>query len=258
MKKIGIILAALVIALFLVGTVAAMREINPPEQRESFCEDSAVQGVGYIWYDKTILDKAIGIDVHENLQGETGVNGSFAMTIYEELNEGMRIGNSTVAHLANLTTLDNFKCEKTLQFEAAGAPVEIFGMVRLPFAVLFGEADYNTPAFYGGIGARVTEDYTVLEMQKDETTTIRTTAPYLVDGATPDKDKGPFNAQKLSFDTKNAFVGDWGTVSTWKKVCTKNIRHEQFFSGEFQVDKTLLFKEEVTKGYPGKCVCGDC
>jgi len=264
MKKMGIMLAALVITMFFVGAVAAMSANNPPDQREKFREDSAVQGSGYIEYDKEILDKEIAVDVEEHMKGQTGPNGSFAMTITEILNEGVRLncsGNGNCGWIpcisdpiygdAHSPVMTNFECKKMVQFEAVG-PIGTVG--------LMGDARYSNPGFHGGMNAEVRENYQVMELQKDETVRMTTTATY--DGATREWDgcklAKPYNANELNFDSKNAFVGDWGTDSSWKKVCSKNVEHHQFFSGEFQVDKNLMFMEEVTKPCPEKAENGDC
>ena len=291
MKKMGIILAALVITMFFVGAVAAMPAKNPPDQREKFIEVSAVQGVGEIYYEKSILDKAIAVDVYERMEG----NGSFAMTIHEVLNEGVRLncsGNCSIPGVnnsgmgsitdpiygdADSPTMTNFECNKMVQFES------IDGINGLS-----GTATYKSPGFHGGINAQVTENYgdevltpvylpdgtfigwhredPVMSLQKDETTKMTTTATYNAAADNPNsrewKDCNPaepYKSNELNFDTKNAFNGAWETQSSWKKVCTKNIQHHQRFIGEFQVDKNLIFKEEVTKPCPGKDVPhGDC
>jgi len=265
MKKIGIMLATLVILMFFVGAVAAMNAKNPPDQREKFREDSAVQGTGYIEYDKQILDKAIAVDVEEHMYGNTGPNGSFAMTISEVLNEGIRVNCSSscddssrlirdpIYGDAHSPVMTNFECNKMVQFEiGANDDSSQYG--------LQGEARYTNPGFHGGMNAEVNEHYRVMELQKDETVKMTTTATF--DGKTRDwdgcKDDKPYNANELNFDSKNAFVGDWGTDSSWKKVCSKNVEHHQFFSGEFQVDKNLMFMEEVTKPCPEKVENGDC
>ncbi len=262
MKKMGIILAALVITMFFVGAVAAMPQNNPPDQREKFREDSAVQGSGYIEYDKEILDKEIAVDVEEHMKGQTGPNGSFAMTITEILNEGVRLNCSDNGNCpriygciqrihdpiygdAHSPVMTNFECKKMIQFEGV---------------ILMGNATYSNPGFHGGMNAEVSENYMVTELQKDETVKMTTTATYEDiprnwDGCNKAK---PYNANELNFDSKNAFVGDWGTDSSWKKVCSKDITHHQFFSGEFQVDKNLIFMEEVTKPCPEKVENGDC
>ena len=280
MKKIGIIMAALVITMFFVGAVAAMPAKNPPDQREKFIEVSAVQGVGQILYEKTILDKSIAVDVKETMIGDTGLNGSFAMTIHEVLNEGVRLnctGNCS-SGMGNITdpiygdagspVMINFECNKMVQFETDDEE-----WVNNLNVGLSGTATYKTPGFHGGINAQVTENFgsaveggyaPLRTLQKDETTTMTTTATY--SGTDPDtrkwedcKTAEPYKSNELNFDTKNAFNGAWETQSSWKKVCSKNIQHHQRFVGEFQVDKNLIFKEEVTKPCPGKAVPhGDC
>jgi len=267
----GIILAALVITMFFVGAVAAMPANNPPDQREKFREDSAVQGQGYIYYEKTILDKEIAVDVYERMEGNTGVNGSFAMTITEILNEGVRLNCSANGNCpdesgikiglihdpiygdAHNPSMINFQCNKMVQFEGDRSSAGVSD-------ILVGYAKYSNPGFHGGMNAQVTEQYAVEELQKDEMVTMRTTATYEEiprnwDGCNKAK---PYNANELNFDTKNAFVGEWGTDSSWKKVCSKNVEHHQYFSGEFQVDKNLMFMEEVTKPCPEKEPHGDC
>ena len=293
MKKIGIILAALVILMFFVGAAAAMHAKNPPNQREKFIEVSAVQGTGQILYEKTILDKAIAVDVKEMMVGDTGLNGSFAMTIHEVLNEGVRLnctGNCSngmglisdpIYGDADSPTMTNFECNKMVQFETLNGEWN-----TKPSVGLSGTATYKTPGFHGGINAQVTENFgnavlvptfvngrwidvpedPLRSLQKDETTKMTTTATYNANADDPEKRDWsdcnaaePYKSNELNFDTKNAFNGAWETQSSWKKVCTKNIQHHQRFIGEFQVDKNLIFKEEVTKPCPGKDVPhGDC
>nr|CBH37346.1 conserved hypothetical protein, secreted [uncultured archaeon] len=278
MKKMGMILAALVITMFFVGGVAAMNAKNPPDQREKFVEYSAVQGSGQILYEKSVLDKAIAVDVHELMIGDTGLNGSFAMTIHEVLNEGVRLDcHGNCSNMTNITdpifgdddrpVMTNFECNKMVQFETQNEE-----WINSPNVGLSGTTTYNTPAFHGGINAQVTENFgsavvgeqPLRSLQKDETTTMTTTATYNASDrcVTNWRDCGkykPYTANELNFDTKNAFNGAWETKSSWKKVCSKNIQHHQKFVGEFQVDKNLIFKEEVTKPCPGKVPReGDC
>ncbi len=263
MKKIGIILAALVITMFFVGAVAAMPANNPPDQREKFREDSAVQGSGYIYYEKSILDKEIAVDVYEKMEGHTG-NGSFAMTIHEVLNEGVRLnsaGNCSSTIMtdpiygdAHSPVMTNFECNKMVQYDIGDSDSTQYALV--------GFATYNSPGFHGGMNAQVTEYYDVWELQKDEKVTMTTTATYDANRTCGDwencNENKAYNANELNFDTKNAFGGLWGTDSSWKKVCSKDIEHHQKFFGNFQVDKNLMFKEEVTERCPEKVVHGDC
>ena len=275
MKKIGIILAALVITMFFVSAVAAMDQNNPPAQREKFREDCAVQGSGYIEYSKKILDKEIAIDIEESMYGYTGNGtGTFAMTITEILNEGVRLdcnGNCTVGNLTLINdpifgdkdspVMVNFECMKMVQFDALdtlpGSAQDQKDYAYVPQnsdGYLIGNAKYDTPGFHGGMNAKVEETYFVSSLQKDETVRMTTTATFTRTHDSDDDEEWknckkkylPYNANELNFDTKNAFTGEWGTDSAWKKVCAKDIIHHQKFTGDFQVDKNLIFKEEVT------------
>ena len=223
MKKIGIVLTALVIATFMVGTAAAMNQINQPDQEQYFTEKSAAQGTGYFEITKKIVDKDIAIHVEESIEGFTGWNGTFAINSKEVLNESVDVNNSK----------DTDYCHtKMIDFQADSDPL----------ASMRGFEKYGSPAFYGGTGATVLERFDVKALQKQETTTIKTTS-YLG------------QRQSLNFDTQNAFTGTWGTQAEWKKICKTEILHEQIFTGDFQVKKNLIFEEDVTKPCLGK---GDC
>ena len=228
MKKIGIVLAALVIATFMVGTVAAMQEINKPPQEQYFTEKSCVQGTGLIEIEKVIIDKEIAIEVHEFIVGDTGPDGSFAMVSTEKLNESANISDMTDP---------NYLHKKMIQFNGD----------MLPTSRLLGVESYASPSFHGGTGAMVIEHFDVSRLQKDETTTVKTTSKYLP--------AAPYMRQSLNFNTMTDFSGEWGTDSAWKKCCKKDISHHQLFIGDFQAQKNLIFEEDVTEQCLGK---GDC
>lgn len=211
MKRIGIVLAALVLATFMVGTVAAIPKINQPEQEQYFTEKSAVQGTGYFDITKKIVDKEIAINVEESISGFTGWNGTFAMHSTEKLNESVNQTNPKDP---------DYSHTKMIDFQADNNG----GMI--------GFEKYGSSAFHGGTGASVQEIFNVTAMQKQETTTIKTTSNI------------SYN-QALNFDTQAHFTGTWGTQAAWKQICKKEILHEQVFTGDFQVTKNLIFEEHV-------------
>ena len=208
MKKIGIVLAALVIATFMVGTAAAIQPIDDVQQPEYFKEKSCVQGTGDFMISKTIVDKAIAIEVNELISGD----GNFAMDSTEILNE-----------FANDTGL-NYEHNKMIQY--TGLPNGMFGTEM-----------YRSPKFHGGTGAMVEEYFLVEELQKIETVEIFTMA-------------NVSSNQSLVFDTCDQFKGTWGTNAEWKKPCKKDIELAQVFTGDFAVQKRLVFEEHVIP-------CGD-
>jgi hypothetical protein len=237
MNKIGIVLSALVISMFMLGTVAAMNPIPPIPQEEYFIEKSSAQGTGYVHVDKIVLDKNLAIDVEESMTGFTGWNGSFSMMTEEKLNESAN--RSANADIGDCHTL-NYYATRMLQFEASGG---ISLADESTFLGLKGSARYETPSFHGGTGALVEEDFNVLTLQKDDTIGIKTNSRDLTAAERAAGDQSFRNT--LYFDTMNDFNGQWGTHSVWRKPCEKHIEHNQNFLGLFQVQKALTFEEEV-------------
>ena len=189
MKKIGIVLAALVIATFMVGTTAAIQPIPDTYQPEYFKEKSCAQGNGTFMVSKYILDKAIAIEVDEEI---TGV-GEFAMDSREVLNE-----------FATKEGL-NYEHNKMIQFENGW---------------MIGNEMYTSPKFHGGTGAMVEEFFAVTEMQKIETVEIFTMADVssnmTLDFDTCDQFKGMWGTKaewkktcKKDIELEQMFDGDF-------------------------------------------------
>jgi hypothetical protein len=91
---------------------------------------------------------------------------------------------------------------------------------------------FESPAIFGGTGTRVEAFFNVSEIQKDESSTIKTIS-------------APGGRQSHSFATMDQFAGLWSTHSDWQKICEKDIRHYQLFEGNFSVQKDLTFEREV-------------
>ena len=233
MKKIGIVLAALVIATFMVGSVAAMNRIPVPQQEQYFTEKSSAQGTGYFHIVKTVIDKTIAIEVHEELEGI----GNFAMESIEKLNESSHfcmpdkvnkcpcVLNYSQPCPCCENRSSNYYHSKMIQFDTNG----------IQNGSMSGMESFTSPSMHGGTGATVREDiFAVTALQEQKVVTMDTTVPVGY-------------KQSLDFDTMVQFDGAWGTDSSWKKPCQKDIEHYQFFSGSFAVQKNLIFEEDVTK-----------
>jgi hypothetical protein len=208
MKSFGIALAVLVIVTFMVGTAVAVAPIPTPDQEQIFSVKSSVQGVGSFEIRNEIVDKEIAINVRERIKGDTGHDGGVAMESEEILDESVNITDPNDPDYFHSRTID---------FSGDW---------------LRGSAKYGSSAFYGGMGASVEENYNVTEMEKQETTTIKTTS------AVGQK-------QSLNYNTMTVFKGKWGTTAEWKKPCKKDIKHTEMFEGEFAVSKYLIFEELV-------------
>ena len=208
MKNFGIALAVGVIVTFMVGTAVAVQPIPKPEQEQFFSVQSSVQGIGSFEIRNEIVDKEIAINVRERIKGCTGPDGGVAIESKEILNESVNITDPNDPDYFHYKTID---------FSGDW---------------LRGSAKYGSSAFYGGVGASVEENYNVTEMEKQETTTIKTTS-------------AAGQKQSLNYNTMTVFKGKWGTTAEWKKPCKKDIKHTEMFEGEFAVSKYLIFEELV-------------
>ena len=208
MKNFGIALAVWVIVTFMVGTAVAVQPIPKPEQEQFFSVKSSVQGIGSFEIKNKIVDKEIAINVRERIKGCTGPDGGVAIESKEILNESVNITDPNDPDYFHYKTID---------FSGDW---------------LRGSAKYGSSAFYGGVGASVEENYNVTEMEKQETTTIKTTS-------------AAGQKQSLNYNTMSEFEGMWGTTTEWKKPCKKDIKHTEMFEGEFAVTKYLIFEELV-------------
>ena len=208
MKNFGIALAVGVIVTFMVGTAVAVPPIPKPEQEQFFSVQSSVQGIGSFEIRNEIVDKEIAINVRERIKGCTGPDGGVAIESREVLDESVNITDPSDPDYFHYKTID---------FSGDW---------------LRGSAKYGSSAFYGGVGASVEENYNVTEMEKQETTTIKTTS-------------AAGQKQSLNYNTMTVFKGKWGTTAEWKKPCKKDIKHTEMFEGEFAVTKYLIFEELV-------------
>ena len=208
MKDFGMALAVGVIVTFMVGTAVAVQPIPKPEQEQFFSVQSSVQGIGSFEIRNEIVDKEIAINVRERIKGCTGPDGGVAMESREILNESVNITDPSDPDYFHSMTID---------FSGDW---------------LRGSAKYGSSAFYGGMGAIVEENYNVTEMEKQETTTIKTTS-------------AAGQKQSLNYNTMTVFKGKWGTTAEWKKPCKKDIKHTEMFEGDFAVTKNLIFEELV-------------
>lgn len=64
---------------------------------------------------------------------------------------------------------------------------------------------FESPALYGGTGTRVNEFFDVSEIQKQESSSIKTIS-------------APGERQSHSFETTDEFSGTWSTHSEWQKT----------------------------------------
>ncbi|TSA50949.1 hypothetical protein D4R47_01420 [archaeon] len=233
---------ALVLAVFLAcGIVAATPCLVPPEQYEQFCENQLVSGNGVMYSDVSIVDKYIALNYYETMSnvGQPSANIEIDSThLYSQtaLNQSLPCDDP-----GNDTTTLNFYENTKMAFD---------GQQAVPGAapsILDGTKYLESKGFYGGIDANVQEFYSVQQLEKDQKAFFGSTCNSTI-------------AHTVGLDTANSFNGTWGTSANMHKIFYKDISSNEWFSGEFEVAKTLKFHELATGPAPSgnPCCVIDC
>jgi hypothetical protein len=158
----GVAIAALVVLLIACcGIALANPPLVPPVQYEQFCESNKVSGTGIIDASTSIIDKKIALEYYNTMVG----NGDLELdseNAYSQNADKLKRNISSVngGEEANLNLY-----ERTKMTYSGETP-------------LTGGKYLNSKEFYGGIGAKVQETFSVNEMEKDQTSFFVSTTPY--------------------------------------------------------------------------------
>lgn len=233
----------------LCGTVLANPPIVPPVQYEQFCENHKVSGTGVVDVSTSIIDKKIALEYFNTMNGDGDLELD-QETAYSQNADKLKRNVSSVngGDKSGLNLIQSTK------------------MTYSGITPLTGGKLLNSKAFYGGIGAKVQELYSVNEMEQDETAFFASTTPYEPANCIKPEDlpsllksAGRDTAQVenlmtasngvyipthlIGLETKNTFNGTWGTDATWHKIFYKDIKAHEMFTGTFEADKTIKFHE---------------
>lgn len=241
-------IAAVLLACF--GLAVANPPLPEPLQYEQFCENQKVSGTGTIDINTQIIDKKIALEYMNYMAGDGDIEIDQTHA-YSQKAKKLERNVSAVNDTRNssLNLWENTK----LTYNSEHTP-------------LVGGKYLHSKAFYGGIGADVTELFAVNQMEKEQTGFFVSTAnlnnigPNAEKMASKLKDAGlkdvmannEGNVSKLmgndpahliGIDTKSSFNGTWGVDATWHKIFYKDIKLHQAFSGKFEVEKLIKFHE---------------
>lgn len=132
-------------------------------------------------------------------------------------------------------------------------PLNLWENTRITYSgttPMVGTKYINSKAFWGGIGAEVQESFSVTEMERVGSTFFASTDPssYITD---PDQIARLFKASpvdSVGIETKNSFNGTWQTDAHLHKMFSKDVKVHESFTGTFDVEKRLVFREDPAKG----------
>jgi hypothetical protein len=259
--------AAIVAVLAIMGCFGiglATPPIVPPVQYEQFCQAEKVAGSGLIDVGTSIVDKKIALEYNNYMSGDGDLELDQEHSYSQDADKLKR--NLSSVNGGNESSLNLYETSK-LTYSGA--------------TPLVGEKYLNSKGFYGGIGAKIDEVFSVNEMEKDQETFFTSTTPYQPKNCCPQdlvqklkeagrdtskvdelmqSEEGVNNpAHLIGLDTKASFNGTWGTDAVWHKIFYKDIRAHEMFSGKFEAEKLLKFHENpVPEKLTAPCDGIDC
>jgi hypothetical protein len=157
-----------------------------------FIESSVVRGTGEVSVKDDFNDNAMGYN------GWMKGNGSINMESQRSIDKNR--------------PMVNFTQRSDLVFEG--------GQLK-------GEKSLESPAFYGGIGASVTERFNLSHVDKSETDMIRSINS---------------SDNTLAFNADQAFNGTWNIKTQYAQLF-KKMKGDQQYSGSFQTQKKIKFQD---------------
>jgi hypothetical protein len=166
------------------------------DQGMLYIESSVVRGTGEVSVKDDFNDNAMGY--HGWMKG----NGSINMEYQRSIDKNR--------------PMVNFTQRSDLVFEG--------GQLK-------GEKSLVSPAFYGGIGASVTERFNVSHVDKSETDMIRSINS---------------SDNTLAFDADQAFNGTWNIKTQYAQLF-KKMKGDQQYSGSFETQKNIKFQDTGKK-----------
>jgi hypothetical protein len=213
------------LALLACGLAAGTPALKEPVQDGEFCNRLKIAGTGSFEVGVSVKDRELALEYYNFMYGD----GDLEMDT-----------NTVEAQRAG-------RLQESAGNDSA-VPLNLYEGTRMTYSgktPLVGMKYIHSNAFWGGIGAEVTETFSVTEMDREGTTFFASTNPasYLKDPKKIAEMLGVSPVHTVGISTRNAFNGTWETNSRMHKFFSKDVKSHERFSGKFEVEKLLKFHE---------------
>jgi len=228
----------LLMFIFSLGPINATA-MNGQGQEGDFCNTLKVTGTGTFEVGVSVKDRQLASEYDNFMTGDGDLE--------------MDTGTVEAQKSAKIPGMVN----------GSAVPLDLFENTRLTYSgktPMVGIKHISSNSFWGGIGADITETFSVTEMDRAGSSYFASANPASYTGD-PNKIAELLKAspvQTVGIDTRNAFNGTWQTDAHMHKMFSKDLKVHEAFTGKFDVEKRLVFHENPggEKVQPG---CGiDC
>ncbi len=213
----------MLIFLISLETALANSAITEPIQDGDFCNRLKVTGTGTFEVGVSVKDREIALEYSNFMYGDGDL----------EMDSG--------------TVESQVATAQPAAENGSSLALNLYESNRITYSgetPMVGTKYINSKAFWGGIGAEITESYSVTEMDRvDSSFFASTSSASGSDGS--DKGDGLKSslAHTVGITTKNSFNGTWMTDAHLHKMFSKDIKAHEMFNGTFEVEKTIKFRE---------------
>ncbi|VVB71570.1 Uncharacterised protein [uncultured archaeon] len=208
----------------LLGPANATPAITEPVQDGDFCNRLKVTGTGTFEVGVSVKDKQLALEYYNVMYGDGDLE--------------MNSGTVEAQRAAKLPGMGN----------GSAVPLNLWEDASITYSgktPMVGMKYIHSNSFWGGIGAEVMESFSVTELERHGSTYFASTNPasYMTDPGKIAQMLATSPVHTVAIQTKNAFNGTWQTDARMHKIFSKDVMVHEAFSGKFDVDKTLVFRE---------------
>lgn len=214
----------LLIILFALEPIQATPALSEPLQDGDFCNRLKVTGTGTFEVGVSVKDRTIALEYSNFMYGDGDLE--------------MDTGTVEAQRATSVPAADNGSSMLLNLWE--GSRITYRGETPM-----IGMKYIHSKAFWGGIGAEITESYSVTEMDREDASTFASTDPtaYTTDPKKLEELLKASQVHMVGISTRNSFNGTWQTDAHMHKMFSKDIKAHEMFNGTFEVEKTITFRE---------------
>jgi hypothetical protein len=220
--------------------VLATPAIKEPVQDGDFCNTLKVAGTGTFEVGVFVKDRQLDLE-YENL-------------MYGDGDLEMDTGTVEAQRAARLPGME----------DGPAVPLNLWEQSKITYSgktPMVGMKYINSKAFWGGIGAQITESFSVTEMEREGGSYFASTNPasYMTDPRKIEEMLKTSPVHTVGIKTKNSFNGTWQTDAWMHKMFSKDLKVHESFTGKFDVEKMIKFQESpVEEKKQAGCEGIDC
>ncbi len=220
--------------------VFATPAITEPVQDGDFCNSLKVTGTGAFEVGVSVKDRQLALEYYNFMYGDGDLE--------------MDSGTVEAQRAAKLPGMDG----------GPAVPLNLWEGNKLTYSgktPMVGMKYIHSKAFWGGIGAEITETFSVTEMERVGSSYFASTNPasYITDPKMIEEMLKTSPVHTVGIQTKNSFNGTWQTDARMHKMFSKDLKVHESFTGKFDVEKMIKFRESpVEEKKQSGCESIDC